>query len=108
MPVAVVEQQGWAGFQGSVAAIRLTQEVVAHSKALGREAECFRTAALAESLNDHAEAAQEHSVLRPPALAVETMARKAVPPAQETVLETCLRWMFEEHCLCLGTQSPSF
>jgi len=124
-PVVVVEQQGLAGFQGSVAAIRLTQETLAHLKALGREAECFRTAvaaetafpeaarpdklaALAESLNDHADAAQEHSVLRPLASAVDTMARKAVPPVQGTELETCLRWMFEEHCLCLDIQSPSF
>ena len=106
MPVAVVEQQGWAGFQGSVAAFRLIQEALVHLNVLGSGAECFRIVALAESLNDHA--AQEHSVLRPLALAVDTLARKAVPPVQGTGLETCRRWRFEEHCLCLGTQSPSF
>ncbi len=125
MPVAVVESQGLAGFQGSVATIRLTQEALAHLKALSLEAEWFRTAvaaetecpeaarpdklaALAELLNDLADAAQEHSVVRPLTVAVDTRARKAVPPVQGTVSETCLRWMFEEHCLCLGTQSPSF
>jgi hypothetical protein len=125
MPVALVEQQGVAGFQESVAAIRLTQQAPVHLKALDREAEYFRTAAvgetassqaecpdkppaLIESLNDHADAAQEHSVVLPLALAGDMLVRRAELPVQGTVSETCLRWMFEEHCPCPGTQSPSF
>lgn len=106
MPAVLVEQQEWAGFQESVAAFRLTQVGLAHLKALGSGAECFRTAAQTESLND--DAAQEHTVLRPPVLAVDTLARKAVPPVQGTVLVIYQRCWFEAHYLCLGTQSPSF
>ena len=122
--VALVEQQGLAGFQGSVAAIRLTQEALANLKALGREAECFQTAvvaetafpeaarpdklaALAESLNDRADAGAEHIVLRPLALAADTLARKAVPPVQGTGSATYQHCLFEEHCQCRDTQSPS-
>ncbi len=123
-PVAPVEQQGLAVFQGSVAAIRLTQEALAHLKELGREAECFQTAvaagtacpeavradklaALAESLNDYADAVAEHIVLRPLALAADTLARKAVPPVQGTGSPTYQHCLFEEHCQCRDTQSPS-
>jgi hypothetical protein len=109
MPAAVVEQQGSAELQGSVAAIRLTRQNPAHLTALGHEAECpDKLAAPTESLNDHADAGQEHRVLLLLALAVEMLVRKPELRVQGTAAATCLRWMFEEHCPCLGTQLPSF
>ena len=90
-----------AEFPGSVAAIRLTQQALVHFKVPGREAE--RPEELAGRLNENPDAAQEYCVLRSQAQAGHTLAHKAVPPVQGTVSEICLRWMFEEHCRCLGT-----
>jgi hypothetical protein len=103
-----VEHWGSVEFQGSVAAIRSTLQALAHLTALGHEAERpEELAALAGRLNENPDAAQEYCVLRSLAQAGHTLAQKAVPPAQGTVWETCLRWTFAEHCPCLGTQSPS-
>ena len=104
-----MEHRGLVEFQGSVAAIRSTLQALAHLTALDREAERQdKQAALAVRLTDDADAPQEQSVLRSLASAEDTLAQKAAPPAQGTVLAICLRWKFEEHCLCLGTPSLSF
>ena len=104
MPVAEVEHQESARFRESVAAIRLTQQALIHLTVLAGEAErSEKQAALAAKLHGHQDATAEHSVLRSPASAGHARADTAVLPVLENVSETCLRWLFEEHCWCLGT-----